>query len=52
MPTDGNQPMPIFTHMQHQGLGYNLFRAICFPWQISRGKVPGQKPLATTMAGK
>lgn len=41
----GQSPKPtcIFTHTQHQGLGYNLFRAIYFPLQVSREEVPGQK---------
>lgn len=30
------------THPQHGDLGCNLFRAICFPLQVNRGKVPGQ----------
>ena len=36
-----HKPTPVLTHTQHQGLGYNPFRTICFPLQVSRGKVPG-----------
>lgn len=37
-----HEPTPIFPHKQHQGLDYNLFRAICLALQVSRGKVLGQ----------